>query len=1056
MFCAKRVSIFYGDTMMLKQYLKKILEVARRGDAREESYYSTLEGLIGDSAKSQNRKDIRVTSQPKKTDAGNPDFRVWDGKQRIIGYLEAKTPDKNLDDEEETEQIRRYKTTFPNFILTNFFEFRLFKNGLTVDKLRIANPNAIYSLKGTPSVENEEQFGKLLKKFFSYSFPSITSAQPLAVELAKRTRFLRDEVIAEELREEEKNGLGKILGFYEAFQTYLIRGLTKEQFADLYSQTITYGLFASRMRCEGEFNRKHAVDDIPRSIGILREMFDYISLGDLPSQLEWIVDEISNVLANVDVKKIFSEYYKNKRGEDPVFHFYETFLEEYDPKERERRGVYYTPKPVVSYIVCSLHSLLKEKFGLDDGLANENVTILDPAAGTLTFIVEAIKQAINEFTSKYGEGGKEGFIKEHILRNFYAFELMIAPYAIGHLKVSFLLDELGYKLQDEDVKFYLTNTLELEDIEQTSLPGMASLARESRKAGEVKKRIPILIILGNPPYSVSSANKSEFIEKEMELYKEDVHDEKNIQPLSDDYIKFIRFAHWKIEKNGKGVIGYISNNSYLSGIIHRGMRKKLLDAFDEIYILNLHGSSRIEEKAPEGKDKNVFDIQQGVAVTFYVKSDEPSKKKRVYYADLWGERDEKYQYLLKNSTDSTTWKQIKPKKPYYFFVPKDFALKEKYDGFWKITKIFKKSQIGLMTGQDKFFIDSNPKMLKNRILSLFDKKISDEELKDRYNLKSQAGEKTIKARNSTIFNEEIILPYCYRPFDIRYVYAENKFLWRSVETLKKHFNRENIALVTTRILAGIDFNHVFVAQHIGDNTFISSKTKERNYFFPLYLYNNTFKRKMDSKNSVRQGRQLNFTEEFLKTMEKNFQSDLSGEEIFCYIYAILHSHTYRKSYKEFLKIDFPRIPFTTEYNLFRKIGELGKKLVDLHLLKSKSLNKPIAKFQGKGDKIVKKTQYIEEKGRIYINKTQYFEGIEQGVWEYQIGGYQVLHKWLKDRKSNELTLKEIKHYCRVATTIKETIEIQEEIDKLYPYVEKDIIEFKEKKQNASLDKYNNS
>jgi len=571
--------------------------------------------LLNEYAVSTNKKNIHITILPKKTVAGNPDFRVWDGKVRIVGYIEAKTPDTNLDDVEKTEQIKRYKTTFKNFILTNFFEFRLYRDGLLIDKVRIADPMIIYTLKGIPSVKNEETFKNLSEKFFSFSFPSITSAQPLAVELAKRTRFLRDEVIAEELREEEKNGIGKIIGFYEAFQRYLIRGLTKEQFADLYSQTITYGLFASRMRCEGDFNRRLAVYDIPRSIGILREMFEFISLGDLPPQLEWIVDEISNVLANVDVKKIFSEYYHNKKGEDPVFHFYETFLAEYDPKERERRGVYYTPKPVVSYIVRSLDLVLKEKFGLEDGLANDNVTILDPAAGTLTFIVEAIKQAVNEFTSKYGEGGKEGFIKEHIMKNFYAFELMIAPYAIGHLKISFLLDELGYRLQDEDVKFYLTNTLELEDIEQTSLPGMASLAEESRKAGEVKKRIPILIILGNPPYSVSSANKSEFIEREMELYKEDVRDEKNIQPLSDDYIKFIRFAHWKIEKNKKGIVGYISNNSYLSGTIHRGMRKKLLDTFDEIYVLNLHGSSRIGEKTPEGeKDENVFDIQQGVAI----------------------------------------------------------------------------------------------------------------------------------------------------------------------------------------------------------------------------------------------------------------------------------------------------------------------------------------------------------------------------------------------------------------------------------------------------------
>mgnify|MGYP005645693115 CR=1 FL=1 len=577
------LTIFYEK--MLRQYIKKILTVARRGDAREESYYPILKELLEGL---NDKRKIQVTSQPKKTEAGNPDFRVWDEKQRIVGYIEAKPPDRDLDDVEKTEQIKRYKTTFPNFILTNFFEFRFYRNGSLIKKVRIADPEAIYSFKGTPPIENSEEFKDLMEKFFSFSFPSITSAQVLAKELAKRTRFLRDEVIAEELREEEKNGIKRILGFYEAFQKYLIRGLTKKQFADLYSQTITYGLFASRMRCEGEFNRKLAYYDIPRSIGILREMFRFISLEDLPPQLEWIVDEICNVLANVDVNKIFSEYYQSKRGEDPVFHFYETFLAEYDPEERERRGVFYTPTPIVSYIVRSIHLILKEKFGLEDGLADEKVTILDPAAGTLTFIVEAIKEAVKEFTSKYGKGAIKEFIKKHVMRNFYAFELMVAPYTVGHLKVSFLLNELGYQLQNEKIKFFLTNTLELEDIEQTSLPGMASLAEESRKAGEVKKRIPILVILGNPPYSGISANRGKWITELIEDYKYvdgKPLGEKNPKWLQDDYVKFIRFAEWKINRTGKGIIGYITNHSYLDNPTFRGMRQHLMKNFDEIYIL---------------------------------------------------------------------------------------------------------------------------------------------------------------------------------------------------------------------------------------------------------------------------------------------------------------------------------------------------------------------------------------------------------------------------------------------------------------------------------------
>ncbi|MCK4478389.1 N-6 DNA methylase [Candidatus Bathyarchaeota archaeon] len=1017
-----------------------MLKVARQGDAREESYYSALETLLSDFAISKRKKEIRVTSQPKKTDAGNPDFRVWDGRQKIVGYVEAKTPDKNLDDVEKTEQVKRYRTTFPNFILTNFFEFRFYRGSSLVDKVRIADPIAIHTLKGIPSVTNEEAFENLLEKFFSFSFPSITSAQPLAVELAKRTRFLRDEVIAEELREAEKNGIGKIIGFYEAFQRYLIRGLTKEQFADLYSQTITYGLFASRMRCEGDFNRRLAVYDIPRSIGILREMFEFISLGDLPPQLEWIVDEISNVLANVDVKKIFSEYYHNKKGEDPVFHFYETFLAEYDPAERERRGVYYTPKPIVSYIVRSLDLILKEKFGLADGLANGNVTILDPAAGTLTFIAEAIKQAVNEFTSKYGEGGKEGFIKEHIMKNFYAFELMIAPYAIGHVKISFLLEELGHRIQDEDVRFYLTNTLELEDIEQTSLPGMASLAEESRKAGEVKKRTPILCILGNPPYSVSSANKSEFIEKEMELYKEDVRDEKNIQPLSDDYIKFIRFAHWKIEKNGKGVIGYISNNSYLTGIIHRGMRKELLETFDEVYVLNLHGSSRIREKAPNGgKDENVFDIQQGVTIALFVKFDENKKMGRVFHKDVWGLRKDKYNYLENYDVNTTEWTEIFPAHPYYFFEGRRFP-EEEYKKFVPIVKIFQRHSSGVTTHRDHFVVGFLKKEIENR-MKVFTGNFSDEEVT-----------KILALRNTDDFNiettrqssrnqdwSEDILPYSYRPFDERYICYRPEIIDRDRYQIMRHFLNDNLGLVVMRQYL-YDFvkiyNYVFAVDKLSDRRlFISNRGA--GFVFPLYLY--------PSVNS--HNRRANVRTSIIQKISESFGKEIQPEEIFFYVYAVLHSVLYRSKFGEYLKIEFPRIPFTTNSKVFTKIAKLGKKLIDLHLLKSEELRNPIAKFQGKGDNSVKRPMYNEEKGLIYINEKQYFEGIEKGVWEYQIGDYQILYKWLKDRKGRKLSLEDIKHYCRVATALARTIEIQDEIDKLYPNVEEDIIEFKESNKN---------
>ena len=541
---------------MLKSYLKRILEVANRGDAREESYYSSLEGFLKNYAESISKKKVHITTLPKKTEAGNPDFRIWDGKQTIVGYIEAKKPtESNLDLIESGEQLKRYLHTFPNLILTNFFEFRLYRDGQLIDTAQVARPFIVHKLKTVPPVEKETEFLSLLEKFFAFSLPKSYSAKTLAIELAKRTRFLKDEVIAEELKEESEKGSGEILGFYEAFQKYLISGLNKDDFADLYAQTITYGLFAARTRSQNGFNRKLAYDKIPPTIGILRDVFRFISLGELPQSMEWIVDDISQVLAAADVSQILHKYFHEGKGKDPIVHFYETFLSEYDPAERERRGVYYTPEPVVSYIARSLHIILKEYFGRKDGFATNSVTVLDPAAGTLTFLADAAKLAVDEYVEKYGEGGKTSLIKDHILKNFYAFELMMAPYAVGHLKMSFLLEELGYRLKKEDrFKLYLTNTLEMEELAESKLPGMSSLAEESHLAGKVKKETPILVVLGNPPYSGHSTNIGDWISKEIKAYYQvdgKPLGERNPKWLQDDYVKFIRFAQWKIDQAGE-------------------------------------------------------------------------------------------------------------------------------------------------------------------------------------------------------------------------------------------------------------------------------------------------------------------------------------------------------------------------------------------------------------------------------------------------------------------------------------------------------------------------
>ena len=610
---------------IFKNYSKQLAEVASTGDAREESFYAPLAALLEQVAQATRRPHVHVTTLPKPTDAGNPDFRLWNGTDSIIGYIEAKNPaETNLYGIEASEQLRRYRDTFPNLLLTNFTEFRLYRDGHHVQTVHAASPNILNDLRAAPAIERPTELWNLLDQFLDFQLPQAPTAEELAVQLANRTRFLRG-ILAQQIAQDDEAGGGRLSGFYEAFQKFLIADLTHDQFADFYAQTITYGLFAARTRTEGPFSRRTAFDRIPHTIGILRDVFRFISLEDLPAQIEWPVDDIAEVLARADARGILDHYYREHEGSDPIVHFYETFLAHYDPAERERRGVYYTPEPVVSYIVRSIHALLKSEFGMADGLASEGVTLLDPAAGTMTFVAHAAQTAVREFESKYGTGAREDFIRRHILQSFYAFELMMAPYAIGHLKMAFFLEELGHRLADDErVKFYLTNTLDVEELAQTEMPFYRALAHESHEASKVKKQQPILVILGNPPYSGHSCNQGEWIRGLIEDYKSvdgKPLGEKNPKWLQDDYVKFLRFAQWKIEQAGRGIVGMITNHSWIDNPTFRGMRGSLMKTFDDIYVLDLHGNSLKRETCPDGsKDENVFDIRQGVAICFMVKS----------------------------------------------------------------------------------------------------------------------------------------------------------------------------------------------------------------------------------------------------------------------------------------------------------------------------------------------------------------------------------------------------------------------------------------------------
>jgi len=1047
---------------MLQDYLKKIADTTSQGDAREESYYSQLSAFIESFGESIGRTKIQITTLPKKTEAGNPDFRIWDGQQQIVGYIEAKRPGENLDVIENSRQLKRYRGVFPNLILTDFYEFRLYRNGQLIDKTFIGRPFIAKKLKTVPPIENEEKFNALLEKFFAFTLPKVFTAESLASELAKRTRFLRDEVVTIELEEEQK-GKGPLYGFYTAFKKYLIADLKEEGFADIYSQTITYGLFAARTRANGTFNRKLAFELIPQTIGILRDVFQFISLGKkLPVAMEVIIDDIAEVLQAADVNNILHKYYRKGKGEDPIVHFYETFLNIYDPATREKRGVYYTPEPVVKYIVRAIHDLLKTHFDLQDGLANKEVTLLDPAGGTLTFPAEAIKLAVKEFTSKYGDGGLNQFFQNHILKNYYAFELMMAPYAIGHIKISFLLEELGYKMRENDrFNLFLTNALDMEDLAQTEIPGLESLSDESHKAGQVKRNEPILVILGNPPYSGLSANINDWTEKLLKTNIDGAQsyyeiDGKKLEEkklwLQNDYVKFIRFAQWKIQKAGKGVVGMITDNSYLNNPTFRGMRQSLMKTFDEIYIIDLHGNSNKKETTPDGeKDENVFDIRQGTAIALFVKKKEGTGCK-IVHRDNYGLRQTKYEWLESRDFKKKDYESLKPETPGYFFIKRNTHAIEHYNDWLKINEIFTVNTVGFVSGRDSLNFAFSPSEVWSR-LELFSK-MDTELARQAYALGKDSRDWKVKNAQEDFKNsgklKELITSILYRPFDYRFTYytGNSRGLYSSPQkAMMQHVQKDNLGIVLSKgVEIDAGYKHVFISDTLINHHSVS--LKEVNYLFPLYLYKTESKRRNQTMMLFEpeagyddKGRLPNISLEVIEKLEKAYKrkfgsKDLTPEHILHYCYAILYSNIYREKYAEFLKIDFPRIPFTREYKLFIEVAKLGGELTEFHLLKHKGLNKPVAKYKGKGDDRVVKPKYDEEKHIAFINEKNYFGGITPEVWNYRIGGYQVMEKYLKDRKGR--AMEDPGHYCKIATSLSFTIELQQIADNLFKQVEKKV------------------
>jgi predicted helicase len=1012
------------ETKPLLDYYHALEKELEAGNATEHTHRTALKILL----ESLGEK-ITATNEPQRIKCGAPDFIIT--KDTLtIGYIETKDIDKSLDETEKTEQIKRYLDSLSNFILTDYLEFRWFTDGKFRLKARLGVTSNV-KIKHTQ--DGILQVSELLNSYLQHQAERVGTPKELALRMARLAHLIRNLIINTFAMEAEKGSLHDQLS---AFRDNLIPDLSVEYFADMYAQTIAYGLFAARCAApdKKDFTRFDASQNLPRTNPFLRKLFQYIAGYDLDDRIAWLVDDLAQVLAQADMEAVLKDFGKRTAKEDPVVHFYETFLKEYDPKVREMRGVYYTPEPVVSYIVRSIDYLLKTRFNKPQGLADDKTLILDPAVGTATFLYMVINEIYQAITHQGQQGLWNDYVADKLLPRIFGFELLMAPYAVAHLKLGLLLQETGYQFtSDQRLGIYLTNTLE-EAIKRAETLFAQWITEEANAAARVKKDEPIMVVLGNPPYSISSLNRGEWIDKLLEDYKQGLHEKK--LNIDDDYIKFIRFAQWRIEQTGYGILGFITNSSYLDGLTHRRMRECLVEGFSKIYILNLHGSSRRSEQAPGNiKDENVFDIQQGVAIGIFIKNPQKANKTHVYYADMWGVREKKYQTLFESDVDSTEWQELAPTAPYFFFVPKDFSLENEYSKEWSFRDIFIVWQNGLKTDRDELFFDFDSLVLKERMCTFFSKSYGDD-FKSKYRIFPSSSFDIETRREDTDFDEKYIRRCLYRPFDIRYVYYDTKLTSRPAYKVMYHILAgQNLSLITTR-QTKFEFA-AMVTTGLSEKACVNSL--DINTVFPLYLYPTEGEMQFDGGH-----RRPNLNPEFIKAVldklglefvedgKGNLEQTFGPEDVFNYAYAVFHSPTYRTRYAEFLKIDFPRLPLTSDKKLFKSLADKGAELVALHLMESPMLNNLITRYPVSGSNTVDKVSYDEKNRRVYINKTQYFEGVPSEVWNFHIGGYQVAQKWLKDRKGRTLTYDELTHYQKVIVALKETIRLMAEIDELIP------------------------
>ncbi len=1035
---------------MLKEYLESIKDLTP--EKNELTHRTFLENLLN-GLKDHFNKEFKIEHEPKKEQGSQPDFRIsFQGLN--IGYIENKRVGENLSQLLKSDQIRKYLELNPNLILTDYLKFMWVgkdeNNAPSIKKeISIASLDELSKpLKPKPQIERD--LIELFKSFFNHEVAPIANAKDFATHLSPRTKYLKDALI----KYQEKVQVSSI---FNNFKEYLYEELSFEDFSDALAQTLTYSLFLAKLNHPFEkINLDNVRSSIPKNFAVIREMADFLKKLDEIEEIQWLLNEILSSINHVDMDSILKDLNDDK---DPYLHFYETFLSAYDPKLRESKGVYYTPDSVVKFIINALDSLLKTHFkdaplGLKSALDNENIKLLDFATGTGTFLLEAFRKALE--TRKTSDGGtstKEDKY-QNLLKQFYGFEYLIAPYAIAHLNLSQAFkQEFKKPLKENDaLKIILTNTL-IQPSEIAAHRGLQPIfEKELSNAQEIKKDEKILIITGNPPYSGASSNEGLFewevkatygiepefqiieIEKNVKLTdkiqtllssvqiqkqsgsknalkelknlhsKYKLQDERNPKWLLDDYVKFMRFAQNKIESLGHGLFGFISNNAFLDNPTFRGLRRSLLECYDELYILNLHGNARKKEETPQGtKDENVFNIMQGVSINLFVKKTQATKQK-IFYYDVYGQRAEKYAFLAQKDLNSIEWLELAPRAPFYLLLPLKTPLLDEYEQGFSVQEMFQISSVGIVTGKDRIFIANNTESLKEQVLKYCNE-----------------------------FNEQCIKDIHYRPFDIRKVYYDTKKLERAREKTFKHMlppppptnpktpnqTRKNVALNTPRQLKNNDksWTQCFISSHINDQG-LSSGGNGAGVNYPLYQFRDP-------------NYTENFTPEFRGFIDKHYSHHFEPLEVLGYIYALLYSPNYRKRYEDFLKADYPKILFTNNKDLFRALSLLGIELIGLHVLNKESLNYSFEKlkdatigdsyYKEAHDRIIKKPAYNEPEQRLYINHSAYFRGVSKEIYDYMIGGYGVLDKYLKSHKNEPCNFDHVRNIIRV---IARTIEIQ--------------------------------